>query len=186
MASELLKELLRTANPEDLALLSDHHPRTGHAHDADGTDNDPHSFGHHAAHALGELSEAASLFIVGRQAWGQVRRMKAKRAKAAGRDAATAPMAADPSPPATTTPASTSTETASAQRPAVLSYARRAVARHYAIADENDLELIFDEYDAAEAAWRFDFRTMAPGTYYVAVKSNGKQAVAVNFHHTIG
>ncbi|WP_411082026.1 hypothetical protein [Streptomyces sp. cmx-18-6] len=195
MASDLLKEMLRTADPVLLAVASD--PSTG----ADDGGGDPggHGSGHHGVgHALVEAAAALSLLSAGQHAWQTLKRKKAQRdggatpaspagsavapgsppARPAEPSPALPPAQAPPTPPPASSAPGVKGELSYAE---MLAFARSCVAGRYGITDEASLSLVEDEFDADEMACRFTFRVSGPGRYHVLLKGNGVSWMPVNY-----
>ncbi|MEU9979228.1 hypothetical protein [Streptomyces sp. NPDC051014] len=193
MASELLREMLRNADPDVLSALDVSHTG-GDAGTDSGADH------HHGLDLIPDAAGALSIVLLGRTAWKEARqhlnRRKQKQESGTQSDDTVRPGDgtggggkggnAGGSASGTGTPDKISTITSPQpvrpRRSLVIDFARQSVADHFEINDPETLTLVFEEYDEPLSAWRFDFTDLSGTTYNVAVKTQGSKAAAVNFN----
>ncbi|WP_049580278.1 hypothetical protein [Streptomyces sp. SBT349] len=196
MASELLTEMLRTADPALLAVFAEHPGGDADGTDGDGTAAPADGDAHH--HGIGEAGALLSLGLSAREGWKRGRRYLAKRQERARpkpestngttTPAASATPIASAAPTNALPPPASSAESSAAEfeelhHDAVLEYGRQQTARHFKVPAER-LDAVYYEFAVEEPAWRIDFRDTAPVIYHVAIKSNGSIMRAVTFLRT--
>ncbi|RUP69858.1 hypothetical protein SSPNP10_04160 [Streptomyces sp. NP10] len=196
MASEIMREMLRTADPALLEIAYD----TSDASDVDGAvDTGGPGHGHH--HTLGEAAAVVSLLSMGHQAIGFVRRKAAAyRAGAAG-DAAAGPAvgtAPVPSPEALPQPGGDAVsgepragrtvpgERSGMSYDEMLTFARHCLVVHYGKSIKGELVFEDDEFDAPEMNWVFTFHVTDKGgfggkCYRVLIHENAHTVMPVNW-----
>lgn len=180
MASELLKDMLRTADPAVLAALDAAAQADVDGGGSSGTDE------HHVLDLVAAGGSALSMLLMGRAAWKggrkQLERMqRGKKPVVASGDSiqsGTASPANEPDPGG-----DDSADPGQEGPPLkfVLDLARKSVARHYGIADPESLSIADDEYDPTLFAWKFEFTDLSGTTYIVALKSVGSKVAAVEY-----
>lgn len=180
MASELLKDMLRNADPAVLAALE-----AAAQADADGGDDsggdeyDALDLATAGAGGLSAVLMGRALWKGGRKRW---ERMQKKNAPAAA--PGNSIRSGTVSPVDETDPGRGDSADPGEKAPplkVVVAVARKGAARHYGIADPESLTVVRDEYDVSLSAWRIDFMNMFGVTYHVALKSVGSKVAAVSF-----
>ncbi|MFB7045968.1 hypothetical protein ACFCX7_07475 [Streptomyces microflavus] len=180
MASELLKDMLRTADPAVLAALEAAAQADADGGDSSGADE------HHALDLLAAGGSALSVLLMGRAAWKGGRKQleriqKGKKPVVASGDSIQSGTASPVNKPDLGGGDSADSGQEGPPLKIVLDVARKSVARHYGIADPESLILADDEYDPTLSAWRFEFADLSGTTYNVALKSVGSKVAAVEY-----